>query len=153
MTMPYSNPPSNLRSLQDRLVQAAQREGIVFGRLQRHVAVLVVTQLAAAIRTRTGRTRPPVWARYRSSTATNAPGAGTTPGRAVSYGPRRGGHAAGAASRVGYARRIYFGPFVSAESSGIGRPNSSHTGRLIHLMQNAHSDLWICGLGGPQSGY
>ena len=41
--MPYSNPPSNLRSLQDRIVQAAQREGIVFGRLQRHVAVLVVT--------------------------------------------------------------------------------------------------------------
>jgi hypothetical protein len=49
MTMPYSNPPSNLRSLQDRLVQAAQREGIVFGRLQRHVAVLVVTQLAATL--------------------------------------------------------------------------------------------------------
>jgi hypothetical protein len=49
MTMAYSNPPSNLRSLQDRLVQAAQREGIVFGRLQRHVAVLVVTQLAAAL--------------------------------------------------------------------------------------------------------
>jgi Nucleotidyl transferase AbiEii toxin, Type IV TA system len=49
MTMAYSNPPSNLRSLQDRLVQAAQREGVVFGRLQRHVAVLVVTQLAAAL--------------------------------------------------------------------------------------------------------
>jgi hypothetical protein len=49
MTTPYSTPPSNLRSLQDRLVQAARREGVVFGRLQRHVAVLVVAQFATTL--------------------------------------------------------------------------------------------------------
>lgn len=49
MTSPYSSPPSNLRSLRDRLVQAAKREGLVFGRLQQHVAVLVVAQLAARL--------------------------------------------------------------------------------------------------------
>lgn len=42
MSSPYSSPPANLRSLRDRLVQAAKREGFVFGRLQHHVAVLVV---------------------------------------------------------------------------------------------------------------
>ncbi|HSY14525.1 MAG TPA: nucleotidyl transferase AbiEii/AbiGii toxin family protein [Jatrophihabitantaceae bacterium] len=49
MSSPYSSPPSNLRSLRDRLVQAAKREGLVFGRLQQHVAVLVVAQLAARL--------------------------------------------------------------------------------------------------------
>ncbi len=49
MSSPYSSPPSNLRSLRDRLVQAAKREGLVFGRLQQHVAVLVVAQLAAQL--------------------------------------------------------------------------------------------------------
>lgn len=49
MSSPYSSPPPNLRSLRDRLVRAAQREGLVFGRLQQHVAVLVVTQLAARL--------------------------------------------------------------------------------------------------------
>jgi hypothetical protein len=49
MNSPYTSPPPNLRSLRDRLVQAAKREGLVFGRLQQHVAVLVVTQLAATL--------------------------------------------------------------------------------------------------------
>jgi hypothetical protein len=49
MTKPYASPPSNLRSLRDRLVQAAKREGVVFGRLQQHVSVLVVAQLAATL--------------------------------------------------------------------------------------------------------
>ncbi|MDT4991447.1 MAG: hypothetical protein QOH97_1339 [Actinoplanes sp.] len=49
MSRPYSSPPSNLRSLRDRLVAAAKREGLVFGRLQQHVAVLVVAQLAARL--------------------------------------------------------------------------------------------------------
>lgn len=38
MTPRYPDPPTNLRSLRDRLVQAARREGVVFGRLQQHVA-------------------------------------------------------------------------------------------------------------------
>ena len=49
MTKPYSSPPTNLRSLQDRLTQAAQRQGVVFGRLQRHVAMIVVAQFAATL--------------------------------------------------------------------------------------------------------
>ncbi|MGH9205306.1 MAG: nucleotidyl transferase AbiEii/AbiGii toxin family protein, partial [Acidimicrobiales bacterium] len=49
MTKPYSTPPSNLRSLQDRLVRVAGQKGVLFGRLQRHVAVLVVAQLAATL--------------------------------------------------------------------------------------------------------
>jgi hypothetical protein len=49
MTQPYSSPPPNLRSLRDRLTQAAQRQGVVFGRLQRHVAMIVVAQFAAML--------------------------------------------------------------------------------------------------------
>lgn len=49
MTQPYSSPPTNLRSLRDRLTQAAQRQGVVFGRLQRHVAMIVVAQFAATL--------------------------------------------------------------------------------------------------------
>lgn len=49
MTKPYSSPPTNLRSLRDRLTQAAQRQGVVFGRLQRHVAMIVVAQFAAML--------------------------------------------------------------------------------------------------------
>jgi hypothetical protein len=49
MNAPYSSPPSNLRSLRDRLVQAAKREGLIFGRLQQHVAVLVIAQFAAGL--------------------------------------------------------------------------------------------------------
>lgn len=49
MTQPYSSPPANLRSLRDRLAQAAQRQGVVFGRLQRHVAMIVVAQFAAML--------------------------------------------------------------------------------------------------------
>lgn len=49
MTPRYPDPPTNLRSLRDRLVQAARREGVVFGRLQQHVAVLVVAQFASSL--------------------------------------------------------------------------------------------------------
>ncbi|MBS9535466.1 nucleotidyl transferase AbiEii/AbiGii toxin family protein [Mycobacterium sp. M1] len=49
MTKPYSSAPNNLRSLRDRLVQVADRQGVVFGRLQRHVAMIVVAQFAAAL--------------------------------------------------------------------------------------------------------
>lgn len=49
MNQPYSSPPTNLRSLRDRLTQAAQRQGVVFGRLQRHVAMIVVAQFAATL--------------------------------------------------------------------------------------------------------
>ena len=49
MTQPYSSPPPNLRSLRDRLTQAAQRQGVVFGRLQRHVAMIVVAHSAAML--------------------------------------------------------------------------------------------------------
>lgn len=55
MNRQYDAPPSNLRALRDRLTQAARREGVVFGRLQQHVAVLVVAQLAAAVTDETGR--------------------------------------------------------------------------------------------------
>ncbi|MGQ0845684.1 MAG: nucleotidyl transferase AbiEii/AbiGii toxin family protein [Sporichthyaceae bacterium] len=43
----YDSPPSNLRSLRDRLTQSAKRDGLVFGRVQQHVAMLVVAQLAS----------------------------------------------------------------------------------------------------------
>jgi hypothetical protein len=44
MTARYDSSPSNLRALRDRLTAVAKREGIVFGRLQQHVGVLVVAQ-------------------------------------------------------------------------------------------------------------
>lgn len=49
MTSRYDSSPSNLRALRDRLTAAAKREGVVFGRLQQHVGVLVVTQFMAAL--------------------------------------------------------------------------------------------------------
>jgi hypothetical protein len=49
VTQPYSSPPTNLRSLRDRLTHAAQRQGVVFGRLQRHVAMIVAAQFAAML--------------------------------------------------------------------------------------------------------
>lgn len=49
MNQHYSSPPANLRSLRDRLTQAAQRQGVVFSRLQRHVAMVVVAQFAAML--------------------------------------------------------------------------------------------------------
>lgn len=49
MTRRYDSSPANLRALRDRLTQAARREGVVFGRLQQHVAVLVVAQFMAAL--------------------------------------------------------------------------------------------------------
>lgn len=44
MTARYDSRPPNLRALRDRLTAAAKREGVVFGRLQQHVGVLVVAQ-------------------------------------------------------------------------------------------------------------
>lgn len=49
MTSFYETSPPNLRSLRDPLTQAAKREGVVFGRLQQHVAVLVVTQFMSTL--------------------------------------------------------------------------------------------------------
>lgn len=49
MTKSYSSPPPNLRSLRDRLTQVAQRQGVAFGRLQRHVAMIVVAQFASTL--------------------------------------------------------------------------------------------------------
>ena len=49
MTVRYESSPTNLRALRDRLTQAAKREGVVFGRLQQHVAVLVVGQFMTAL--------------------------------------------------------------------------------------------------------
>lgn len=49
MTVRYTSPPTNLRSLRDRLIQAAKREGVLFGRLQQHVAVLIVAQFMTAL--------------------------------------------------------------------------------------------------------
>lgn len=54
MTQPYSTPPTNLRSLQDRLARVAQQQGVVSGRLQRHIAMIVVAQLAATLTDDTG---------------------------------------------------------------------------------------------------
>lgn len=45
MSARYDSSPSNLRALRDRLTAVAKREGVVFGRLQQHVGVLVVVQL------------------------------------------------------------------------------------------------------------
>lgn len=45
----YESSPPNLRSLRDRLIATAEREGVVFGRLQQHIGVLVVAQLMVAI--------------------------------------------------------------------------------------------------------
>lgn len=49
MNQSYLSPPANLRSLRDRLAQASQRQRVVFGRLQRHVAMIVVAQFAAML--------------------------------------------------------------------------------------------------------
>lgn len=45
----YESSPVNLRALRDRLTAAAKREGVVFGRLQQHVGVLVVTQFMESL--------------------------------------------------------------------------------------------------------
>lgn len=49
MTSRYDSSPASLRAMRDRLTAAAKREGVVFGRLQQHVGVLVVTQLFATL--------------------------------------------------------------------------------------------------------
>lgn len=41
MTARYDSSPSNLRALRDRLTAAAKREGVVFGRLQQHIGLVV----------------------------------------------------------------------------------------------------------------
>lgn len=45
----YETSPATLRALRDRLTAAAKREGVVFGRLQQHVGVLVVTQFMESL--------------------------------------------------------------------------------------------------------
>ncbi len=45
----YESSPVNLRALRDRLTAAAKREGVVFGRLQHHVGVLIVTQFMGSL--------------------------------------------------------------------------------------------------------
>lgn len=49
MSARYESSPANLRALRDRLSAAAKREGVVFGRLQQHVGVLVVTQFMESL--------------------------------------------------------------------------------------------------------
>jgi hypothetical protein len=49
MSVRYQSSPANLRALRDRLTAAAKREGVVFGRLQQHVGVLVVTQFMTSL--------------------------------------------------------------------------------------------------------
>lgn len=49
MSARYDSSPANLRALRDRLTAAARREGVVFGRLQQHVGVLVVTQFMTSL--------------------------------------------------------------------------------------------------------
>ena len=49
MSNHYASSPANLRSLRDRLTQVAKREGVVFGRLQQHVAVLIVAQFMTTL--------------------------------------------------------------------------------------------------------
>ncbi len=45
----YKTSPTNRRALRDRLTAVAKREGVVFGRLQQHVGVLVVTQFMESL--------------------------------------------------------------------------------------------------------
>lgn len=45
----YETSPASLRALRDRLTAAAKRESVVFGRLQQHVGVLVVTQFMESL--------------------------------------------------------------------------------------------------------
>lgn len=49
MSAGYDSAPANLRALRDRLTAASKREGVVFGRLQQHVGVLVVTHFMEAL--------------------------------------------------------------------------------------------------------
>lgn len=45
----YETSPASLRALRDRLTAVAKREGVLFGRLQQHVGVLVVTQFMESL--------------------------------------------------------------------------------------------------------
>lgn len=49
MTSRYEASPTSLRSLRDRLTAASKRENVVFGRLQQHVGILVVSQFMAPL--------------------------------------------------------------------------------------------------------
>ena len=51
----YPSAPKNLRSLRDRLMHVSRRDGLVFGRLQQHIGLLVVSQFTLAADTRKGR--------------------------------------------------------------------------------------------------
>lgn len=45
----YPSAPKNLRSLRDRLMHVSRRDGLVFGRLQQHVGLLVVSQFMGTL--------------------------------------------------------------------------------------------------------
>ncbi len=49
MNSHYESSPANLRALRDRLTAAANREGVIFGRLQQHVGVLVITHFMGTL--------------------------------------------------------------------------------------------------------
>jgi len=55
MSDSYSSAPKNLRSLRDRLMHVSRRDGVVFGRLQQHLGVLVVSQMMSTLRDEQGR--------------------------------------------------------------------------------------------------
>lgn len=55
MSDSYPSAPKNLRSLRDRLMHVSRREGVVFGRLQQHVGVLVVSQMMSTVSDEQGR--------------------------------------------------------------------------------------------------
>lgn len=49
MSDAYPSAPKNLRSLRDRLAHVSRRDGVVFGRLQQHIGVLVVSQFMGSL--------------------------------------------------------------------------------------------------------
>lgn len=49
MSDAYSSAPKNLRSLRDRVMHVSRRDGLVFGRLQQHIGLLVVAQFMGAL--------------------------------------------------------------------------------------------------------
>ena len=55
MSDSYPSAPKNLRSLRDRLMHLSRREGVVFGRLQQHLGVLVVSQMMSTLSDEQGR--------------------------------------------------------------------------------------------------
>lgn len=51
----YPSAPKNLRSLRDRLMHVSRRDGLVFGRLQQHIGLLVVSQFMGTLTDEEGR--------------------------------------------------------------------------------------------------